>query len=245
MSAAVTAVELGAARARVTVPAEPSGAGVLLYPTIMGVNSFIDGVAAELAAQGLTVVAWDPYRGEPRSDDLMTMVVRSKSVEDEDAIADLGRIADHMHDDLGVERLAGIGWCFGGRIGLLHGGLDQRLQVFCSYNPTMLSPIPFEVEGVGTTSKADMPGQTMDEFELARGLAGPVQVTRPEKDFTQAAEYEALVAALFTRSAPTFYEYYPGVDHGFSYIPGEANQRAQRYAWRSTLALLADLRDQA
>jgi carboxymethylenebutenolidase len=238
MARVVGDVAIGAARARVVAPAEPGPIGVLLYPTIFGVNAAMDRFAGELAEAGLTAVVWDPYRGEPISSELMAMVKRSAAIEDGTAIADVRAITDHMLAELGLAHLGGLGWCFGGRIGLLHAGLDERIEALCTYNPTILPAVPVEIEGVGTTSKADMPGQTMDEFELAEKIVGPVQVTRPQRDFTQPVEYANLFEALRRRPAPTFYEYYPGVGHGFSYEPGEANERAHRYAWASTLALL-------
>lgn len=242
MSIRVIDVVVGTARAQVTTPSQLSGAGVLLYPTIMGLNASMRRFAEDLAARDMTVVTWDPYAGEPASDVLMEMVARSKAYEDRVAIDALIPIVDHMQNEFGLRKIAGIGWCFGGRIGLLHAGLDDRIVALSAYNPTILSPTPVTIAGVGVTSKADLPGQTMDEFDLARRIVGPVQVTRPAHDFTQPAEYQALIDALFQRDAPTIYEYYPGVGHGFSYTPGQANERAQRYAWTGTLSLLASLK---
>lgn len=241
MSIQVSAVVLGAARAHVVAAAAPARVGVLLYPTIFAINPAMRRFAGELAERNMTTVVWDPYRGEPAGDSMPEIIEKSKTCHDEDAVDDLRQIVDHMHVDLGIERIAGIGWCFGGRIGLLHAALDHRVRLLCSYNPTMLSVTPFEVPGVGVVSRADHPCQTMDELALARRIAGPVQVARPERDFTQPAEYAALVDALFAREAPTFYEYHPGSGHGFSYEPGEANERAHRYAWAHTLSLLSDL----
>lgn len=217
--------------------------GVLLYPTIFAINPAMRRFAAELAERNMTTVIWDPYRGEPAGDSMPEIIATSKTCQDEDAVADLRQIADHMRRDLGIERIAGIGWCFGGRIGLLHAALDPRVELLCSYNPTMLSVTPFEVPGVGVVSRADHPCQTMDELALARRIAAPVQVPRPEHDFTQPAEYAALTEALFARKAPTFYEFYPGSGHGFSYEPGAANECAHRYAWAHTLSLLSALHE--
>jgi len=242
LSIEVTDVALGCARAQVTHPSQPSDVGVLLYPTMWGIDAAMRRFAVDLAARDMSVVTWDPYAGEPPSEVLMEMVVRSKAYEDGRAIDALNLIVDHMQTGLGLRQIAGIGWCFGGRIGLLHAGLDHRIAVLSAYNPTILSPTPVAIAGVGVTSKSDFPGQTMDECDLARRIVGPVQVTRPARDFTQPTEYQVLIDALFEREAPTFYEYYPGVGHGFSYTPGEANERAQRYAWTGTLSLLASLR---
>lgn len=241
----MTDLAIGPARAQVASPPERSRVGVLLYPTIFGINAPMRRFAGELADLQTTAVVWDPYRGEPADGPVLEMIERSKACQDDAAIVDLKLIVEYMQSELGVERIAGIGWCFGGRIGLLHAALDNRVTVLCSYNPTMLSVTPVEVAGVGLTSKADQPGQTMDEMDLARRIVGPVQVTRPEQDFTQPAEYEALAGALFQRADATFYEYYPGAGHGFSYTPGEANERAHRLAWTRTLSLLSGLGDGA
>ena len=241
MNMTTSTIELGSARAEISAPSQPSGIGVLLYPTIFGIDPPMRHFAADLVARNHTVAIWDPYDGTPVSVDVMEMVGRSKAIEDDRAIGSLTRVVDHMRDALGLGQIVGIGWCFGGRIGLLHAGLDSRVAALSTYNPTILSPTPIEIKGVGVVSRADNPGQTMDEFDLARKIAGPVQVTRPAHDFTQPAEYEKLVAALFAREAPTFYEYYPGVGHGFSYTPGEANEQAQRYAWSGTVSLIGSL----
>lgn len=240
-----TELAIGPARAQVTVPVGRPRIGVLLYPTIMGITPAMRQFATELAGLQQAVAVWDPYRGTPADGSMMEMIERSKTCEDDAAVEDLRLIVDHMCSKLGVERLAGIGWCFGGRIGLLHAALDDRISVLCSYNPTMLSTTPVEVAGVGVTSKADHPGQTMDELDLARRIIGPVQVARPEHDFTRGAEYQTLLDALFQREDPTFYEYYPGAQHGFSYTPGEANERAHRLAWTVTLSLLSVLAGEA
>lgn len=241
MSVEITQLAIGPARATVAVPSKPTGVGVLLYPTIFGVNPPMLGFAGELAALGMTVIVWDPYRGEPLGSSVPEVVERSKRCEDDAAIEDLVTLCDHARTEMGVIAVGGVGWCFGGRIGLLHAGLDHRVTALCTYNPTMLSVTPVAVAGVGVISRADSPGQTMDEFAHARRIVGAVQMTRPEHDFTQPSEYDALRDALFARADPTFYEYYPATDHGFSYMPGPANERSHHLAWSRTLSLLAGL----
>ena len=145
---------------------------------------------------------------------------------------------------MGLAGTAAIGWCFGGRIGLLHAGSDQRVLALSAYNPTIWSPTPIEINGV-SISRADFAGQTLDEFALAKAIRGPVQISRPEHDFTTDAEYMRLMNALCERSDPTLYEYYPDAHHGFSYTPGEANERAHRFAWNATLAMLSASRLEA
>ncbi|MBS1895320.1 MAG: dienelactone hydrolase family protein [Actinobacteria bacterium] len=229
-------VRLGRLRLHMAHPESKGDAGVLLYPTIFGIDDAMRGFAAELALGGLTAVVWDPYDGDAAVGGVGEMLARSKRCEDGQMIADLTEIVDHLRG-LGLDRIAALGWCFGGRVALLHAGGDQRLEAVASYNPTIYSEAPLEVPGIGLMSKADFGGQTMDEFGLARSIRGPVQVARPARDLTHPAEYRRLFEALCERPDPTVYEYHPHATHGFSYTPGEANERAHRLAWANTAAL--------
>jgi carboxymethylenebutenolidase len=228
---------VGSLRIHVAHATSGTHGGVLLYPTIMGLDDTMRECARVLASAGMTAVVWDPYDGEDGNGEVPEMLARSRRCEDPRVVEDLVRIVDHMVGELGIRMVGGIGWCFGGRLGLLHAGEDPRVGVLASYNPTIWSPTPVDING-RELSRADFPGQTMDEFAAATRIRGPVQVSRPEHDFTRPAEYQRLVDALSTRPDPTFYEYHPGADHGFSYTPGAANLRAHRFAWSATLSLL-------
>lgn len=241
MSGATATLALGKARANLIQPTDGNGIGVLLYPTIFGLSAAMQDFASDLAADGFTVMIWDPYDGEPVGADVMAVVAKSKLIEDECCLESLGALTDHMQGPLGLTSIGGVGWCFGGRIGLLHAGRDSRVKALCSYNPTILPIEPIEVQGAGVICRGDCPGQTLDEFESAEHIVGPVQVTRPGHDFTQPEEYQRLVDSLFAREAPTFYEYYPKVGHGFSYTPGAENEAAQSYAWANSRQLLSTL----
>lgn len=228
---------LGALRIHVAYPAVKSDVGVILYPTIMGLTDTMRSFARDLADEGLTGVVWDPYDGVDGNGVMPEMLARSKRREDHEVVHDLKLIVDHMQDDLGLGSIAGIGWCFGGRLGLLHAGNDGRVGALAAYNPTIWS-----VEGIEIDSqricRADFPGQTMDEFVLATTIRGPVQIAEPQHDVTRRQEYQRLMEALQTRKDPSFHEYYPGAGHGFSYAPGESNQSAHRFAWRSSLSII-------
>ncbi len=232
-------LRLGSLRIQVAHASAPT-VGVLLYPTIMGLDDTMRGFARAVARTGMTAVVWDPYDGEDGNGDVREMLAKSKRCEDESMVRDLKRIVDHMQDDLSLSAVAGIGWCFGGRVALLHAGSDDRVGALSAYNPTLWSPTPVRIEGIPVPmSRADFPGQSMDEIALAGLVRGPVQIARPEHDFTQPAEYQSLMAALYERQYPTFYEYYPGAGHGFSYTPGPANEQAHDFSWAATLSLLS------
>lgn len=214
--------------------------GVLLYPSIMGLDDTMRGFARALAQTGVTAVVWDPYDGEDGHGGVDEMLARSRRCEDENMVRDLARVVDHMQDEMSLPAVAGVGWCFGGRVALIHAGSDDRVSALSVFNPTLWSPAAVLIDGLpAPLSRSDFPGQTMDEFALASSIVGPVQISRPEHDFTGPAEYPRLIAALQERQHPTFYAYYPGADHGFSYSPGPANELAHRFSWAATLSLLS------
>ena len=55
-------VRIGSLRIHVS-SAAGSPAGVLLYPTIMGLDEPMRALARKLSGAGLTAVVWDPYDG--------------------------------------------------------------------------------------------------------------------------------------------------------------------------------------
>ena len=231
-------VRLGSAHFDVVRAASATQAGVLLYPTINGIDDVMYGFASAFADAGITAVIWDPYNGRARSEDPLEMFARSRECEDREVVGDLRAIVDHMQGELGLASIGGAGWCFGGRIGLIHAGSDDRVSVLSTYNPTIFTDTPINVAGQHL-SRADFEGQTLDEWKLAPAINGPVQVCHPELDFTPLAVYERLIEALRKRPAPTIYQFYPGADHGFWHIPGEANERATRFAWPATLSFFS------
>ena len=227
---------LGDLRVHIAYPEHESTTGVLLYPTIMGLDDAMRGLAADFAVLGLTAVVWDPYKGLDAAGSMMDMLARSKTCEDTAMIRDLQIITEVAQRQLGLASLGGIGWCFGGRVGLLHAGADSRVQALAAYNPTIYSVLGHVILG-GTVRRSEFPGKTLDEYAFAARIAGAVQIARPEHDFTASAEYDRLIETLSARSGPTFYDFHPDAGHGFSYSPGEANAKAHRYAWALTLAM--------
>lgn len=235
---AATETRLGRVRLHVAEPAQPSSGAVLLLPTIAAIDDYMKKTAAELAGLGHLAVVWDPYDGEQAPTEVMAQVIRSKRLDDETVIRDLVTVVDHLVEQRGITRLATIGWCLGGRFALLIAGRDRRIVAASAYNPTIYSRWPVPISGT-PTSKADFPGQTLDEFALASGAVATVEVVRPGNDLTQAADYAELQTALYSRSYPTTFAYYPEAEHGFVYKRDTpANRAAADLAWPSTLGLL-------
>lgn len=196
------------------------------------------GVATELAERGYASLVWDPYRGDPAPKATGDQLAQSKRIRDEDAMGELRTAVDYLTGPLKLRSVATIGWCLGGRFGLLHAGIDQRVAAAIAYNPTIYAQHPVPLYGI-PTSKADFPGQSLDEFTLAAQIACPVQIFRPGHDLAQPAEYERLEQALAGRRAATQTAYFPDAKHGFSYHTDTAADRAAaKLAWPVTLAVL-------
>lgn len=230
-------VRVGSVRLRITEPDRPTGSAVVLLPTIAGVDGYMAHVADLLARDGHVVAAWDPYDGKPVPAETPGRLALSRAIMDEDAVRGIRTVVDHLTGPMKLARIATIGWCLGGRYALLHGGLDPRLAAVVSYNPTLYSPTPVMVQG-HLLSKADFPGQTLDEYGIVRRIACPVQVARPGHDLAQPAEYGKLQAALYARTVPTRIDYFPEAAHGFAYQPRNAADRsAAVIAWAGTRAL--------
>lgn len=230
---------LGPVRALLARPRRTGGVGVILQPTIAAIDDYMTRTALSLAELGHTVLIWDPYRGERPPQDMRGQLERSRRIADDDAMHDLMACSEHLSGALGMRRVATIGWCLGGRYGLLQGGLDQRIDLVCAYNPTIYAARPVPLYGI-PTSKADFPGQTLDEFALAAHIRGPVQVCRPGKDLAQPAEYQRLQEVLYARQAPTLINYFPQAEHGFAYhVATQGDRAAAAIAWPATLALIA------
>lgn len=231
-------VRFDSIRVHVARPSQISQGGVLLYPTIAGLDDKMRAQARELAGAGLTAVVWDPYNGEDLTGDMSRMQARAKECEDRSMVHDLKSVVDYMQAELGLASIAGIGWCFGGRVALVHGGSDDRICAVTAYNPTIWLDTPVEIMGQ-TLSSADFPGETLDVFALAASINGPVQICHPANDFTPRAVYERLLDALHARSEPTIYDFYPGANHNFSFAQGPANEKAHRFSRAAMLSLFS------
>lgn len=231
-------VKVGALHLHIAQPAAPGPLGVLLYPTIAGLDDHTRDQAAALAQEGLTAVVWDPYDGNPPAGGPPAALELSKSFQDEEIIRSVSVALDYMQDELSVTTFGAWGWCFGGRVALLHAGLDPRIGAVVAYNPTIWGDQVVEF-GPMRFSGADFPGETMDVIARASAINGPVQICHPEHDFTPQDVYDRLLVKLRARTAPTSYDYLSGAGHGFGQAAGDADAASRAFAWPRTLQVLA------
>ncbi len=205
-------------------------AGMLMLPMITGIGEQVREWADELAGEGITALAWDPFKG--RSTDNATREELSgmlREMHDDAALAEQSELLDYMFDELGCSKVGVIGWCLGGRFAFLFGARDQRVANVVAFHPTVPSQRPAH--------------HTYDAIAEAAGITAPVLVSYPSADAAVPnADFETLQTVLQARTAgATFAQYFPGADHGFSDKSRhgkDVNADAFRLAWPQALAFM-------
>ena len=183
-------------------PDAPTTGGVVILPTIFGVNAFVRGYAETLARAGLAAAAWDLYEGLPLTTDYEESKTRARKLSDAGTQAKVKKWIDHLLDDLKLTSVGVIGFCIGGRFSLLTAAQDDRIKACGAAYPSIENP--------------RLPNQEQDAIALAVQIRCPVHVLQPGHDHVASVEtYAALKETLLKRTAPTMWQYYPEAEHGF------------------------------
>jgi carboxymethylenebutenolidase len=192
-------------------------AGVLLLPTIFGVNRFVTDFCASLAERGLTTFAWDPYSGEKLPQNFDEAVARARELRDGPSLDAMSISIDFLMGELRLDKVAAIGFCLGGRYCLLLAGRETRIEACVAVYPTIEAP-----------RRAN---QDEDAVIRAGEIPCPVQLVMPGHDMVTSAEtYLRLKTALERRPADTSVQIYPAAHHGFMHAPGAENEAAAKHA---------------
>jgi carboxymethylenebutenolidase len=210
-------------------PAEAPTGGMLLLPSLGGLGPQLRRYASDIAAAGVTALAWDHFHGQSPADlSLEARMARVSTITDAAAHAEQTRLLDYLFSDLGLAKVGVIGWCMGGRYALLLAANDHRLVNCVAYHPTILRPQP--------------PHHIEDAVAHATAIQCPVQVMVPGADQIVPAEiFTELGEVLEDRtSGASIIHTYPGADHAFMdrYDTSEANRIATTLAWPQTLAFI-------
>lgn len=207
--------------------AEPPRAGILLLPTIMGVDGFSRTRAQVLAEAGFTTLVWDPYQGETPPADLPSAQARAGKLND-GAVDAMSDCVGHMLNKLRLPAVAVLGFCLGGRYAVLHAARDRRLFACVPYYPSIRVPMS--------------PNQTLDAIALAADIQCPVHLVHGTGDqvFVHAV-FLQLREVLERRQAATVVQVHPGAVHSFmrpdlQSVP--ANASATRLSWPPVMAFL-------
>ena len=208
-------------------PETRSKAGVLIVPTIFGVNAFVRGYADGLARAGMTAAVCDLYSGLPLVAGYEELIARARKLNDELIESIVGKWLDHLQHDGALTSLGIIGFCLGGRIALLRAAHDQRIKACAAAYPSIENPM--------------LPNQSQDVLKLAANIRCPVHVCQPGIDHVASPEtYRLLRDALLGRSAATIIQYYPEAEHGFMHRKEPAaNPAATVIASPQVMAFLA------
>src|SRR5258707_6665340 len=81
-------------------PDAPTKSGVVILPTIFGVNAFVRGYAETLARAGLAAAVWDPYEGLPLITDYEESKTRSRTLRDDGMQTNVKKSVDYMEHNL-------------------------------------------------------------------------------------------------------------------------------------------------
>jgi carboxymethylenebutenolidase len=209
-------------------PEQPGAAAVVILPDVRGLYRFYEELALRFAERGIGALAFD-YFGRTagvteRGDDFEYMPhVQQTAVES--IQADAAAAIAELRGRTGVERVAAVGFCFGGRQAFLAGtsaelGLDRVVGFYGSLGERRGMPEPrreaanMRVPVLGLFGGADqaIPQEDVDEFDRNLDAAG--------------VEHEIVV--------------YPGAPHSFFDRKYDEWAQASADAWRRTLAFLQE-----
>ncbi len=189
--------------------------GVIMIHEWWGLNDNIKEMASSLASHGYVVLAADLYAGQVATTpegarQLVTTFDSQKGIEN------LGSAAQFLRDE-GVEKLATIGWCFGGTQSFSYALSGDNLDATVIYygrvssNVTELAKIEWPVLGIFGELDTGIPKESVMGFESALDELG--------------IQNEIYI--------------YPGVDHAFTNPSGAAYAPEEtKDAWQKTVSFL-------
>lgn len=226
MNIHTTALETSGLHGFVAEPEVRSTSGILILPTIFGVNEFAREYAKTLAGNGLLAAVWDINSGLPLSTDYQECIRRARTLTDTRVAAMTTQWLDLMLGKMGLATVGVLGFCIGGRFAILQAARDKRVRACAMAYPSIENP--------------RLPNQEEDALALAATIDCPVHMLRPGNDHVSSPDtYETLTRALLSRSAPTTIQTYPEAEHGFMHRnTPEANVAATKLASPQLIAFL-------
>jgi carboxymethylenebutenolidase len=207
--------------------AERPRGGVLILPTITGVDDHMRERARLLAEAGFTSLIWNPYPGKPAPADMNAAQAMAAHLSD-GALDAMTACVDHMLGALRLPKVAVMGFCLGGRYAVVLAGKDRRIAACVPYYPSIRVP--------------NKPNESEDALALAARIECPVHLVHgaADKVFVEPV-YQKLRAILEPRKAASFVQVHPGADHSFvrpDIHTNPANVTATRLSWPPVVAFL-------
>lgn len=205
--------------------AEPDGPGphpaVLMLHEWWGLNEDITLIADALAAEGYVVFVPDAYRGRVTSQIPRALYLRLGTPE-EQVKADLDAALAHLlaRPNVDAERVASLGFCFGGGHSLL---LSLR------HPETLPVTVVYYGDVIGDPA-------LLEPLANSQGVLG---IFGEEDAQIPVAEVLAFESALNSLDIPNEITIYPGVGHAFLNEENFDQPGAAGEAWQQTLDFLA------
>ncbi|MFO8063238.1 MAG: dienelactone hydrolase family protein [Spirochaetia bacterium] len=205
--------------------ATPEGSGphpgVIMIQEWWGLNKDIARLADALAAEGYVVLAPDAYRGEVAQDaqgamELMSSTPQQQIAADMDAALDFLR----SHELVDADRVASMGFCFGGTQSMYMG----------TRNPELAAVVT--LYGSGPIQDADQLG-AMEEAEPVLGIFGR------EDDNIPVSEVRGFEQALNDAGVENTITVYDGVGHAFVNSENYDGEGTAGEAWDQLVAFFA------
>jgi carboxymethylenebutenolidase len=179
---------------------KPRG-GVVLLPTIFGVDKFSQGRASMLAEAGYTTLIWNPYPGEDAPTEYPAAQAKAGKLSD-DMVGDMSECATYLLDTVKLPKVAVLGFCLGGRYALLLAAADKRMAGCSAFYPSIREPMK--------------PNERLEAVARAADIACPVHVTWGTADeVIVKPTFLKLRESLEKRNTATLAEVYPGAVHSF------------------------------
>ncbi|MFD0201618.1 MULTISPECIES: dienelactone hydrolase family protein [Saccharothrix] len=203
-----------------TVPAQPTGAGVVLLPDVRGAHEFYRDLARGFAEAGVVAVVLD-YYGRIAADDArgpgFDGFAHAARLDRDLVLSNVRAAVDHLLA-LGVTEAFTVGFCLGGAISWGQSALEPRLADAIGFY------------GRPAECRELIPRMRVPLLVLA---AGADQLTTVEDNF-------AFDRELAEAGVPHEFRLYEGAPHSFfdGALPDQADNAAD--AWRRVLAFIAE-----
>jgi carboxymethylenebutenolidase len=205
--------------------------GVIILPTITGVDRPMQAIAQELAEGGMTALVWNPFHGDTSNPtDHPGFMARAGKLSDDLVDTHMSACVDYMLGTLRLRSVAVLGFCLGGRYSLLLAAHDKRLAACAAFYPSVRIPMKSN--------------ERRDAIALAGEIACPVYLVHAGNDeVILFPTFLKLREVLEKRAVATMTQLHPGAVHSFmrpDYQKDAANATATRISWPQAVAFLKE-----
>ncbi len=219
--AAQQTVRFGTASGYLAVPTTPGKhPAVIVIQEWFGVNDWLKQQADKLAAQGYVALAPDLYHGQVATTAQQAMAL-VQSFDHARGMDDINAAYTYLRgrSDVEADRIAAMGWCFGGGLTWSFAGMQPGLRGVAIF----YGPLPAAADRASYIANLKVP---------VLGSFGGADQSIPQ------AQVEQFAADLKAAGKTVDIKIYPGMPHAFAHQTTPAGLAAYADAWTRTLAFL-------